>query len=234
MASDPRRAGLLGVWTAWSGVGVSYPARMGREWRIRAVDPPGRARRQSPVRCVQRACERKEAGRMAQPLVAQLRFTRGQWQRALAGLSDEDARRRLGPVNCISWMVGHLAWQEQLYWLERAQGRRLVPGLDALVGTGKPASTPPLAEMQAAWARITAEADAYLDTLTSEALAGHLVVDGAPFAVNTGTLLYRMIYHYWFHTGEALAVRQQLGHTDLPEYVGDIQAQPPYQADSTA
>jgi DinB superfamily len=54
---------------------------------------------------------------MPHPLVLQLRFTRREFQRALAGLSDEDARRRAMAMNCISWNIGHLAWQEQRYWL---------------------------------------------------------------------------------------------------------------------
>ena len=29
-------------------------------------------------------------------------------------------------------------------------------------------------------------------------------------------------YHYWFHLGEAYAIRQLLGHRDLPEFVGDM------------
>ena len=31
-------------------------------------------------------------------------------------------------------------------------------------------------------------------------------------------------YHYWFHIGEAHAVRQMLGHVDLPDFVGDMSA----------
>jgi len=37
-----------------------------------------------------------------------------------------------------------------------------------------------------------------------------------------GTLLMRNIFHYWYHTGEASAVRQMLGHAGVPEFVGDI------------
>jgi hypothetical protein len=37
-----------------------------------------------------------------------------------------------------------------------------------------------------------------------------------------GTLLLRNIYHYWFHLGEAMALRQFFGHEALPEYVGDM------------
>ena len=43
-----------------------------------------------------------------------------------------------------------------------------------------------------------------------------------------GTMLPRLIYHYWFHTGEVLAIRQLLGHVELPEFVGDIGAKGSY------
>ena len=70
-------------------------------------------------------------------------------------MTDEEARRRFMPMNCISWMVGHLAWQEQRYWLTRAQGKMLVPELNELTANGKPASTPPLDEMWPAWRTVT-------------------------------------------------------------------------------
>ncbi|MCA9982061.1 MAG: DUF664 domain-containing protein, partial [Anaerolineales bacterium] len=60
---------------------------------------------------------------MTHPLVTQLRFARSEFGRVLAGLSAEDAVKRLEPMNCISWMVGHLANQEQFYWLFLAQGK---------------------------------------------------------------------------------------------------------------
>ena len=36
------------------------------------------------------------------------------------------------------------------------------------------------------------------------------------------------IYHYWFHTGENQAIRQQLGHERLPQFVGNIDTEAPY------
>ena len=60
---------------------------------------------------------------MPHPLVTQLRFTRGEFLRGLDGISPDDAARRFGAINPIAWMVGHLAWHEQILWLERAQGR---------------------------------------------------------------------------------------------------------------
>lgn len=159
---------------------------------------------------------------MAHPLVDQLRFARSELVRCLEGISDEDARKRLGPMNCVSWIIGHLASQENAYWVLIAQGQRLHPDLYKAVGSGKPASTPPLEEMWAAWREITAAADRFLETLTPEMMTQHLEWRGEPRPENIGTMLLRNIYHYWFHIGEAHAIRQQLGHKDLPEFVGDM------------
>lgn len=157
-------------------------------------------------------------------LVTQLRFSRAEFTRCLQGVDDQDAVKRLEPMNCISWIIGHLANQENRYWVEMAQGVSLeqVSGLNNLVGYGKPASTPPLTEMQFIWESVTQTADGYLNTLTSESLLTHLDLSGKPYKESIGTMLYRNIYHYWFHTGEAHAIRQGLGHTNLPQFVGDI------------
>ncbi len=159
---------------------------------------------------------------MSHPLVTQLKFARSELRRALVGLPADDAVRRLQPMNAISWMVGHLASQENFYWVRLAQGLTLAPELRLLVGTGRPASTPPLDEMWAAWAEITAAADKYLDTLTPDHMTAHFELRGNPLAESIGTMLQRTIYHYWFHIGEGLAVRQMLGHENLPEFVGDM------------
>jgi uncharacterized damage-inducible protein DinB len=155
-------------------------------------------------------------------LVAQLRFSRSEFARCIEGVSEEDAIRRLMPMNCISWMLGHLANQEHRYWVIFAQQKNVVPDLYELVGYGKPASTPPLGEMRAAWRKATLAADEYLDTLTPEIMQSYLMRDGKQVEENVGTLLMRNIYHYWYHTGEASAIRQMLGHAPVPEFVGDI------------
>ncbi len=56
----------------------------------------------------------------AHPIVDQLRFTRAEWLRALRGTPEADGRRRVEPMNSIGWIVGHLAWQEQRYFLTRS------------------------------------------------------------------------------------------------------------------
>ena len=64
---------------------------------------------------------------MSHPLVSQLRFTRSEFLRAVKGVSEVDAQKRLLPMNCLSWNVGHLAWQEQRYFLYYAQGQLILP-----------------------------------------------------------------------------------------------------------
>jgi hypothetical protein len=163
---------------------------------------------------------------VSNPLVDQLRFTRSEWQRALRGIPEADGLKRLEPMNSIGWIVGHLAWQEQRYWLTRVRDVTPVPILNETVASGGPATTPPLGEMLAAWRTVTAAVDPYLDALAEEDLARDLVGPGPRRLV--GDAIHRVIYHYWFHTGEILAIRQILGHPRLPEYVGDIEKRAPY------
>jgi uncharacterized damage-inducible protein DinB len=169
---------------------------------------------------------------MSHPLVDQLRFARSEFARCLNGVSEDDARRRILPMNCLSWMVGHLADQEQRYWLERQGRDPVVPDLTALVGVGQPASTPPLAEMWAAWRAITAAADPFLDALTIAELQQLPPVARPDGPETLGTMVLRMVGHYWFHTGEAHAVRQLLGHPDLPRFVGEIGLEAPYRPET--
>lgn len=184
---------------------------------------------------------------MTHPLVTRLRFARSEFVRCLEGITEEDARHRVMPMNCISWMVGHLAAQEQYYFEFFPKGKVIHPYLNKLVGFGQPASTPPLDDMWQVWHDITAAVDPYLDTLTTEQLKPHLTqktgskengYEAAFFGnlskkalekgeirawENVGTLLLRTTYHYLFHTGEAHSIRQQLGHPDLPFFIrGDI------------
>lgn len=169
---------------------------------------------------------------MPHPLVDQLRFTRREFQRALKGVTNEEARQRFMPMNCISWIVGHLAAQEQRYWLTFAQGGKMVvPGLVAF-GFGQPASAPRLDEMWQAWHIVTEATDPYLDSLTSETLLTYLNnTTGTLLGESVGTLVLRVTYHYWYHTGESQAIRQLLGHTNLPTFVGDLGDEAPYRTE---
>src|SRR5207248_7936142 len=87
-----------------------------------------------------------------------------EWVRGLESVTADEAARRFGPINPIAWMIGHLAWQEQLYWLERAQGQTVVPEVKAF-GYGKPLSVPALDEAWTWWRAVTTAADPYLEDL---------------------------------------------------------------------
>src|SRR2546423_10251214 len=115
---------------------------------------------------------------MPHPLIMQLCFARSEFKRALEGLRETDARRRFLPMNCISWNIGHLAWQEQRYWLTRAQGKTLIPEINEQFAFGAPACTPALDEAWHMWRTITAASDPWLDAVTSETLSSNVVIDG--------------------------------------------------------
>lgn len=159
---------------------------------------------------------------MPHPMVTQLHFARSEFCRCLAGVSPKDAVRRINPMNCLSWTVGHLANQEQFYWVQLAQDKIVVPGLHEIAGTGSPAGTPDWEEMWTHWHTITQAADTFLNSLTPDLLDVHPTWQGRTMPESYGTLLLRNIYHYWFHTGEAHATRQMLGHANLPEFVGKM------------
>ena len=165
---------------------------------------------------------------MPHPLIDQFRFTQHEWLRGLEGVSEDDANKHFGPMNCISWNVGHLAWHEHRYWLELAQGKMLYPQLNVTYAYGAPMSTPSLAEMLGIWHAVTQAADPFLDALTIERLLEELLRDGKPVGQTIGSALRRITYHYWYHIGEIQAIRQMLGHSNLPEYVGDIEIEAPY------
>ena len=168
---------------------------------------------------------------MTHPLVLQLRYARNEFQRGLLGVTDEEARRRFLPMNSIGWNVGHLARQEQSYWLKRAQGRVLRPDIQEAFTFGAPASTPTLTKVQTAWAEITTAADPWLDAVTGEMLTTVAITAerrGREVPITFGNMVLRTIYHYWYHNGENQAIRQLVGHSGLPDFVGNIDDEAPY------
>jgi hypothetical protein len=164
-------------------------------------------------------------------MVQQLRFVRSELRRALADVDDADARRRFLPMNCISWNIGHLAWQEQRYWLTIAarassSSRRSTLSLPTVA----PASTPPLAAMLQTWqAKSPQRLTRGWTPSPRRSLTEAFVVPGWGVAPPpTAHCMLRVIDHYWYHIGESMAIRQLLGHTNLPDFVGDIDGEAPY------
>lgn len=168
---------------------------------------------------------------MAHPRIDQLRFARAEWLRGLEGLSEADAAVRLEPMNSISWMVGHMAWHERECWFRRVRGLLVEPILDSFA-TGQPASVPSLAAVQAAWDRIVAGADPFLDALTTADLERPPAHDPRANPPIVGSQIQYVTYHCWSHIGEVSAIRQVLGHTGLAEYVGDFPPDAEYRGEA--
>ncbi len=166
---------------------------------------------------------------MTHPLVQQFLFTSSEWLRGLKGVSEEGSLQHFGPMNCISWTVGHLAWHEQKYWLDIAQGKVIYPELNKDFAYGAPMSSPPLKDVMRMWRAMTKASLPYLESLDTEKLAADLLRHGKSVGQNVGSALHRITYHYWYHIGEVQAIRQMLGNTNLPVYVGNIEAKAPYQ-----
>ena len=156
---------------------------------------------------------------MTIPQVTQLRFARKKWLEGLDGLSAEDGESRIQPMNSISWMVGHLAQHEQFCWQEAVRGDVQYPQLQQF-RSGQPASTPNLTEVMTMWQHVVDTSENHLDQLTVADLRIIPKIDGKPYREPLGSMFNRLIYHYWYHLGEMQAVRQLLGHTGLPGFVG--------------
>jgi uncharacterized damage-inducible protein DinB len=162
----------------------------------------------------------------AHPLVEQLRFTRAEFRRGVRGTQEADGARRLEPMNSIGWIVAHMAWHEQRYWLTRGLGVTPSPELNEIAANGGPPTTPSLRAMLDAWQAVATAADPWLNGLAATDLLDAL--PGAGPRRTIGSALQRVTYHYWFHTGEILAIRQVLGHRRLPEFVGNLDDEAPY------
>ena len=168
---------------------------------------------------------------MPHPLVPQLRFTRSEFKRALEGLTDAEARQTLHAheLHQLEHRPPGLAGAALLA-VARARSV-LLPHVNEQFAYGAPASTPPLDEM---WQPGTpSRTPPIRGSIRSRPpnCNRNVVANGEPLGTNWGTLLQRVIYHYWYHTGENMAIRQNLGHTDLPEFVGDIDSEAPYRAE---
>jgi len=149
-------------------------------------------------------------------LVQLQQLTRKEFERGLLGLTDEDARKQIKPMNCISWIIGHLANQQHAFFVAWPQGKEIDPRYKAF-GFGSPASQPPLDEVMALWQTSCNEADVWLHAITEDSLQEKSALTSSE-GENGGTLLVRNIFHTWCHIGEISSIRQILGHRP-PQFV---------------
>ena len=158
---------------------------------------------------------------MTHPLVTQLEFARQEFVRVMDGVSAADGERVIPPFNCLSFIVAHMAFHEHTMFVLLGQGMDL--DLDIQVAhSGADASAPPWNDVWVQWRQVTEQADGYLAQLAAEDLHIRLSHGDREVPEVLGHTLLRVIYHYWFHLGEAHAIRQALGHKDIPEFVGAV------------
>jgi hypothetical protein len=143
---------------------------------------------------------------------------RNELRRALEGISVADMGKRVAGINSVVWIVGHLAWQEQRYWLER-RGLALVSAELVDYGSGKtiPAHMDSFDTLFASWQEVTESSDEWLWSLQTDDLRHKL--PGDPEGENIGSKLMRVIGHYYLHIGQITAVRKILGYS-VPQFVG--------------
>ena len=149
-------------------------------------------------------------------LVQMQQLTREEFERGLRGLVDEDARKQIKPMNCISWIIGHIANQQHAFFVDWPQGKE-VDSRYHRFGFGSPASQPPLDEVMELWQDSCDEADVWLHAATEDSLQ-QTGTPTSPEGENGGTLLVRNIFHTWCHIGEINYIRQMLGHQP-PQFV---------------
>jgi len=149
-------------------------------------------------------------------LVEMLYLSRKEFERNLEGLSDEDARTVIEPMNCISWIIAHVANQHHVFFVAWTQGRD-IDSRYAHYGYGQPASQPPLDEALNLWRDACNDSDEWLQAVTDVKLLetpSATSLEGENF----GALLVRCLFHTWCHLGEISSIRQIMGHKP-PQFV---------------
>ena len=147
--------------------------------------------------------------------------------RAIAGLSPEDAVRSLDGGSSFAWTVGHLANQLDAWTNVRFQKRpphKLIGQERFRIGGSG------LAEdweaTRSAALEVRAAARSYLEGLRDEDLDLVIPYDGSFLHVRESGLdlryaLLRTIAHHYFHIGEIATKRAALGH-DVGDYPGPL------------
>ena len=154
------------------------------------------------------------------------RFALSEFERGLEGLTEEEARTRItkadgSEMNAITWIVSHIVG----HWLavaSYAKGGELPWHLVRFVGPAADPTPPPLGEAL----KLLRDAKASIDWLTdADDSLFSTTREEHPFSTqgqdNIGIALIYAAFHTWFHTGEINAIRQMLGHAEIP-FVGEM------------
>ena len=150
-------------------------------------------------------------------LVDMLYLSRKEFERNLYGLNDEDSRKRIEPMNCISWIIAHVADQHHAFFVAWPYGKE-VESRYMPYAYGQPASQPSLEESLALWRDACQDSEGWLNSVTDNILREKPEVATSLVDEDFGALMVRCIFHTWCHLGEISSIRQILGHKP-PQFV---------------
>jgi uncharacterized damage-inducible protein DinB len=148
---------------------------------------------------------------------------RREFVRVLEGLSDNDCEKRVAGLNSIAWMTAHLMNQEHSYWLKpRGLALSEVEAFNTETANTKTTDTETKPSFQKAytlWEHVTTASCDWLGSLSDADLRSHLSGRKSFEIENIGSLLTRVIGHYYLHIGQITAIRKVLGY-EVPAFVG--------------
>ena len=152
------------------------------------------------------------------------RFAISEFERGLQSVTDEEAVVRTPKpdgtqMNAITWTIGHVAtgWLFDYALMTR---ERMPMGERLFFGAEADPTPPSLKEMRVMFADAKTRTEEWLPGVNDDLLSSRRGF-GPQSDENLGTQLMRAVLHTWFHTGEINAVRQMLGHAEIP-FVGSM------------
>ena len=162
---------------------------------------------------------------MAHPLASLVIEAWNDLDRATAGLSSEDATRRIGTASPIGWTVAHCTHMVDSWLNVRFQGRAphaLLIG-DAL-RKGAAGDALDWDAVQSAVRGVRETARPWLASLREDEASQRFEYNGSIEALRATGIspryaLMRIAAHHYFHIGEIATARSALGH-DVGDYPG--------------
>jgi hypothetical protein len=146
---------------------------------------------------------------MTHALIGQFLLTNDQVNKYYFDLSDDDIKAVFKPINCIGWLIGHMALGNYQFLFKNIGN--VIPEDAKLYGNGQPHSTPDKNFILNMWEDSADNLKKWIINVSDDDLINNMTGKMKDEKVNLGTDLSRMMFHTWNHLGEIASVRQLLG-----------------------